>query len=64
MLLRPDMTVVLLATVLLLPRRGVGMHIKCECSPPVLGRDGWSTGDVGRGGVLPEVGDSRREASG
>jgi hypothetical protein len=37
MLLRPDMTIVLLATVLVLPRRGVGMRIKCECSPPIFG---------------------------
>jgi hypothetical protein len=37
MLLRPDMAVVLLATVLLPSRRGVDMHIKCECSPPILG---------------------------
>jgi hypothetical protein len=28
-----------------------------------LGRDGWSGGDLGRGGVLPEVGDSQGEAS-
>jgi hypothetical protein len=38
MLLRPDVIVVLLATVLLLPRRGVGMRIKCECSLHVFRR--------------------------
>jgi hypothetical protein len=38
MLLRPDVIVVLLATVLLLPRRGVGTRIKCECSLPFFGR--------------------------
>lgn len=38
MLLRPDMIVVLLDTVILVPRRGVGVRIKCECSPPVFGR--------------------------
>jgi hypothetical protein len=32
------MTAALLATVLLSPWRGVGMHIKCGCSPPVFGR--------------------------
>jgi hypothetical protein len=37
-LLLPDMTAVLLAIVLLLTRRGVGMCIKCECSLPVFGR--------------------------
>jgi hypothetical protein len=31
-LLRPDLTAVLFAIALLLPRRGVVMHIKCECS--------------------------------
>jgi hypothetical protein len=38
MLLRPDVIAVFLASVLLLPQRGVGMHIKCECSLPVFGR--------------------------
>jgi hypothetical protein len=36
MLLRLDVIDVLLATVLLLPRRGVGMRIKCECSLSVF----------------------------
>jgi hypothetical protein len=74
MLLCPDMTDVLLATVLLSSRRGVGMRIKCGCSPPLFGcfcliclglaRARWmERGDLGRGGVLPEVGDSRGEAS-
>jgi hypothetical protein len=36
MLLRSDVIVVLLATVHLLPRHGVG--IKCECSLPIFGR--------------------------
>jgi hypothetical protein len=34
--LRPDVTAVLLAIVLLSPRRGVGMRIKCGCCAPVL----------------------------
>jgi hypothetical protein len=38
MLFHSDLTAVFLATVLLLPLRGVGMCIKCVCSPPVFGR--------------------------
>jgi hypothetical protein len=38
MLLRPDVIAILLATVLMLPRGGVGMRIKGECSLPVFGR--------------------------
>jgi hypothetical protein len=38
MLLRLDVIDVLLATVHLLPRRGVGMRIKCACSLPIFGR--------------------------
>jgi hypothetical protein len=37
MLFRSDLTAVLLATMLLPPWRGVGIRIKCECSPPVFG---------------------------
>jgi hypothetical protein len=37
MLLRPDVIVVLLATMLLLPRRGIDMCTKCECSLPIFG---------------------------
>jgi hypothetical protein len=38
MLLHSDLTNVLLTTVLLLPQRGIGMRIKCACSPPIFGR--------------------------
>jgi hypothetical protein len=38
MMLHLDVIVVLLATVYLLPRHGVGMRIKCKCSLPVFGR--------------------------
>jgi hypothetical protein len=37
MLLCPDVIGVLLATVFLLPRRGVGMRIKCEYALPIFG---------------------------
>jgi hypothetical protein len=37
MMLRPDVIVVLLATMLLLLRRGIDMHIKCKCSLPIFG---------------------------
>jgi hypothetical protein len=38
MLFHSDLTAIFLATVLLLPLRGVGMCIKCVYSPPVFGR--------------------------
>jgi hypothetical protein len=38
MLSRPSVIDVLSATVLMMPRRGVGMRIKCACSLPVFGR--------------------------
>jgi hypothetical protein len=74
MLLHSDVIAILLATVHLLPRHGVGISIKCECSLPIfgrfclacvdqLGRDGRSGGDLGRGGVLPEVEDPQGETS-
>jgi hypothetical protein len=55
--------------------RGVGVRIKCECSPLAFGRlcrvclgsargRRGSGGDFGRGGDLPEVGDPQGEALG